>query len=132
MYSPLKVCRDDCYSSLGKRNSIQVYCGGCGFGTGVVLSFALAALVCVPNALSYAELSNRFPALVGGAYLYSYSTFNELTAFLVFCHLMLDYHIGAASITRSLASYFITLLQVKFYLFFSSDDLHLLQLKREP
>ncbi len=94
-----------------------------------MLSFALAALVCVPNALSYAELSNHFPALVGGAYLYSYSTFNELTAFLVFCHLMLDYHIGAASITRSLASYFITLLQVKFYLFFSSDDLHLLQRK---
>ncbi|CAK9249611.1 unnamed protein product, partial [Sphagnum jensenii] len=81
-------------------------------GPGVVLSFALAALVCVPNALSYAELSNHFPALVGGAYMYSYSTFNELTAFLVFCHLMLDYHIGAASITRSLASYFITLLQV--------------------
>jgi APA family basic amino acid/polyamine antiporter len=101
-------------------------------GTGVVLSFALAALVCVPNALSYAELSNHFPALVGGAYMYSYSTFNELTAFLVFCHLMLDYHIGAASITRSLASYFVTLLQVKFYLIFSSDDMHLLQQEREP
>lgn len=81
-------------------------------GPGVVLSFALAAAACVPNALSYAELSSRFPALVGGAYLYSYSTFNELTAFLVFCHLMLDYHIGAASISRSLASYLVTMLQV--------------------
>jgi APA family basic amino acid/polyamine antiporter len=79
---------------------------------GVVLSFALAAAACVPNALSYAELSSRFPALVGGAYLYTYSTFNELTAFLVFCHLMLDYHIGAASISRSLASYLVTMLQV--------------------
>ncbi|KAG0589145.1 hypothetical protein M758_2G248900 [Ceratodon purpureus] len=81
-------------------------------GPAVVMSFALAAAACVPNALSYAELSSRFPALVGGAYLYTYSTFNELTAFLVFCHLMLDYHIGAASISRSLASYLVTMLQV--------------------
>uniref|UniRef100_A0A7I4AQR7 Cationic amino acid transporter C-terminal domain-containing protein n=1 Tax=Physcomitrium patens TaxID=3218 RepID=A0A7I4AQR7_PHYPA len=81
-------------------------------GPAVVVSFALAATACVPNALSYAELSSRFPALVGGAYMYSYSTFNELTAFLVFCHLMLDYHIGAASITRSLASYLVTSLQI--------------------
>uniref|UniRef100_A0A7I4AKY0 Cationic amino acid transporter C-terminal domain-containing protein n=1 Tax=Physcomitrium patens TaxID=3218 RepID=A0A7I4AKY0_PHYPA len=85
-------------------------------GPAVVVSFALAATACVPNALSYAELSSRFPALVGGAYMYSYSTFNELTAFLVFCHLMLDYHIGAASITRSLASYLVTSLQVSIVL----------------
>lgn len=91
----------------------QLLIGQCLPVIGVVLSFALAAAACVPNALSYAELSSRFPALVGGAYLYSYSTFNELTAFLVFCHLMLDYHIGAASISRSLASYLVTILQVR-------------------
>lgn len=64
------------------------------------------------NALCYAELSSRFPAVVGGAYLYSYTAFNELTAFLVFAQLMIDYHIGAASIARSLASYVITLLEL--------------------
>lgn len=77
---------------------------------GVVFSFLLAGAACVFNALCYGELSTRFPALVGGAYLYSYCTFNELTAFIVFCNLMLDYHIGAASIARSLASYLISLL----------------------
>lgn len=93
-------------------NSAEVFWFIVSLNAAVVVSFALAAAACVPNALSYAELSNRFPAVVGGAYMYSYSTFNELTAFLVFCHLMLDYHIGAASISRSLASYLVTLLQV--------------------
>lgn len=64
------------------------------------------------NALCYAELATRFPAVVGGAYLYTYSAFNELTAFLVFAQLMLDYHIGAASIARSLASYVVTVLEL--------------------
>lgn len=64
------------------------------------------------NALCYAELASRFPAVVGGAYLYTYAAFNELTAFLVFTQLMLDYHIGAASIARSLASYFVSLLEL--------------------
>jgi APA family basic amino acid/polyamine antiporter len=66
----------------------------------------------VLNALCYAELSSRFPAVVGGAYMYSYSAFNEITAFLVFVQLMLDYHIGAASISRSLASYAVALLEL--------------------
>lgn len=64
------------------------------------------------NALCYAELSSRFPAVVGGAYLYSYTAFNELTAFLVFVQLMLDYHIGAASIARSLANYVVSFLEL--------------------
>ncbi|XXG77915.1 hypothetical protein AAC387_Pa08g1968 [Persea americana] len=81
-------------------------------GPGVAVSFILAGAACVLNALCYAELSSRFPAIVGGAYMYSYAAFNELTAFLVFAQLMLDYHIGAASIARSLASYLVSLLQL--------------------
>lgn len=79
---------------------------------GVTISFILAGASCVINALCYAELASRFPAVVGGAYLYSYTAFNELTAFLVFAQLMLDYHIGAASIARSLASYLINILEL--------------------
>ncbi|PKU59851.1 cationic amino acid transporter 9, chloroplastic isoform X1 [Dendrobium catenatum] len=81
-------------------------------GPGVTISFILAGAACVLNALCYAELASRFPAVVGGAYLYSYTAFNELTAFLVFAQLMLDYHIGAASIARSLASYWVSLLEL--------------------
>lgn len=81
-------------------------------GPGVTLSFIIAGLSCVLNALCYAELAASFPAVVGGAYLYTYTAFNELTAFLVFSQLMLDYHIGAASIARSLASYVINALEL--------------------
>ncbi|PON70209.1 Amino acid/polyamine transporter [Trema orientale] len=81
-------------------------------GPGVTISFVLAGISCVLNALCYAELASRFPAVVGGAYLYTYSAFNELTAFLVFAQLMLDYHIGAASIARSLASYVVSILEL--------------------
>ncbi|KAI4356659.1 hypothetical protein L6164_000664 [Bauhinia variegata] len=81
-------------------------------GPGVTVSFTLAGASCVINALCYAELASRFPAVVGGAYLYAYTAFNELTAFLVFGQLMLDYHIGAASIARSLASYVVTILEL--------------------
>lgn len=81
-------------------------------GPGVTISFILAGASCVLNALCYAELSSRFPAVVGGAYLYTYAAFNELTAFLVFSQLMLDYHIGAASIARSLAGYIVAVLEL--------------------
>uniref|UniRef100_A0A1D1YS50 Cationic amino acid transporter 9, chloroplastic n=1 Tax=Anthurium amnicola TaxID=1678845 RepID=A0A1D1YS50_9ARAE len=81
-------------------------------GPAVTVSFILAGTACILNGLCYAELSSYFPAVVGGAYLYSYSAFNELTAFLVFVQLMLDYHIGAASIARSLASYVVAMLEL--------------------
>ncbi|XP_024962849.1 cationic amino acid transporter 9, chloroplastic-like isoform X1 [Cynara cardunculus var. scolymus] len=81
-------------------------------GPGVTISFLLAGAACVLNALCYAELASRFPAVVGGAYLYTYTAFNELTAFLVFTQMMLDYHIGAASIARSLASYVVNVLEL--------------------
>ncbi|KAH7849653.1 hypothetical protein Vadar_020985 [Vaccinium darrowii] len=81
-------------------------------GPGVTISFVIAGASCVLNALCYAELASRFPAVVGGAYLYTYTAFNELTAFLVFAQLMLDYHIGAASIARSLASYVVAVLEL--------------------
>ncbi|KAK4798779.1 hypothetical protein SAY86_031105 [Trapa natans] len=81
-------------------------------GPAVTISFILAGASCVLNALCYAELASRFPAVVGGAYLYTYTAFNELTAFLVFTQLMLDYHIGAASIARSLASYVVNILEL--------------------
>ena len=64
------------------------------------------------NALCYAELSSRFPALVGGAYLYAYSAFNGLTAFLFFSQLKGYYHIGVASIACSLIGYLVIVLEL--------------------
>ncbi|CAK9147821.1 unnamed protein product [Ilex paraguariensis] len=81
-------------------------------GPGVTISFILAGASCVLSALCYAELASRFPAVVGGTYLYTYTAFNELTAFLVFAQLMLDSHIGTASIARSLASYVVNIIEL--------------------
>lgn len=81
-------------------------------GPAVTISFIVAGASCILNALCYAELATRFPPVVGGAYLYTYSAFNEITAFLVFSQMMLDYHIGAASIARSLAGYILNLLEL--------------------
>ena len=78
----------------------------------MTISFILAGAACVLNALCYAKLSSCFPAIFGGAYLYAYLAFNELTAFLVFYQLMVDYHIGAASIARSLIGYLVTVLEL--------------------
>ena len=82
------------------------------FDAGVTISFILAGVSCILNALCYAELATRFPPVVGGAYLYAYTAFNELTAFLVFAQLTLDYHIGIASIARSLAGYTVSFLEI--------------------
>ncbi|XP_057435937.1 cationic amino acid transporter 9, chloroplastic-like [Lotus japonicus] len=81
-------------------------------GPGVTISFVLAGTSCVINALCFAELASRFPAVAGGAYLYAYTAFNELTAFLVFAQLILDYHIGAATAARSCANYLVTILEL--------------------
>lgn len=65
----------------------------------------------MPNALCHAELASQVPTVVGGAYLYAYTGFYELTAFFVFAQLMLDYRIGAVSVARSLAGYMVSLLE---------------------
>ncbi|ERN00206.1 cationic amino acid transporter 9, chloroplastic isoform X1 [Amborella trichopoda] len=81
-------------------------------GPGVAVSFLLAGFSCLLNALCYAELSSCLPAVVGGAYMYSYAAFNELTAFLIFAQFIFDSHISSATIARSLASYLVMLLNI--------------------
>ncbi|XP_042509410.1 cationic amino acid transporter 9, chloroplastic-like [Macadamia integrifolia] len=81
-------------------------------GPSVTISYGFAGLVSALNAFCFAELASRFPAVVGGPYLYSYTAFNELTAFLLFIQLIFDGHIGSASVARSLASYLVNMLEI--------------------
>ncbi|CAI5508916.1 unnamed protein product [Closterium sp. Naga37s-1] len=81
-------------------------------GPAVSLSFLLAGLASLLNALCYADLAARFPGRVGGAYLYAHACLGQLASFVLFCHLVLDYHVGAAAIARSLASYLASLVEV--------------------
>ena len=74
-------------------------------GPAVCFSFLIAAGMCMLNAFAYAELSSRYPES-GSAYLYSYIVFGEIVAIIAGVNLLIDYHVGAASIARSLVSYF--------------------------
>jgi len=78
-------------------------------GPAIIISFGLAAAACILNALCYAEMSSRF-AVSGSAYLYTILAFGEFPALLVGINLLFDYHVGAATISRSMSVYFVKML----------------------
>ncbi|MEI9965736.1 MAG: amino acid permease [Caulobacteraceae bacterium] len=68
-------------------------------GPGVIVSFAIAGLVCACAALAYAEMATMMPA-AGSAYTYSYVVLGELLAWIVGWSLILEYTVvcGAVSV----------------------------------
>src|SRR5699024_10482398 len=51
-------------------------------GPGVILTYLLAALVCIGAAFCYSEFSSTIP-LAGSAYTYPYSVYGEIVAWIV-------------------------------------------------
>ena len=66
-------------------------------GPAVLISFALAGLVCACAALAYAELSTIMPAS-GSAYTYSYVELGEIVAWFVGWSLILEYSLVVATV----------------------------------
>jgi APA family basic amino acid/polyamine antiporter len=73
-------------------------------GPAVILSFLIAALVCVLAAACYAELSSTIP-VSGSAYTFSYVTFGEMWAWLVGWALVLELVTAAAIVARVWSAY---------------------------
>lgn len=78
-------------------------------GPAITISFLLAALGCVFAGLCYCELASMIP-VAGSAYTYAYASFGELIAWLMGWTLILEYAIGAATVSISWSAYVVSLL----------------------
>jgi len=78
-------------------------------GPAVVLSFIAAAIGCAFAGMCYSEFATMIP-IAGSAYTYAYATLGELLAWIIGWDLVLEYAVGAATVSISWSSYVISLL----------------------
>ncbi len=74
-------------------------------GSGVVYSFIIAAIGCAFAGLCYAEFASMIP-IAGSAYTYAYTTMGEFVAWIIGWALVLEYALGAATVSISFSQYF--------------------------
>ncbi len=79
-------------------------------GPAVTISFIIAALACGFAGLCYAEFASMIP-VAGSAYTYSYATMGEFIAWIIGWDLVLEYAVGAATVSISWSRYLIKFLQ---------------------
>ncbi|MBZ5603788.1 MAG: amino acid permease [Acidobacteriia bacterium] len=73
-------------------------------GPAVVLSFIVAATGCLFAGLCYAEFAAMIP-IAGSAYTYAYVTMGELVAWVIGWALILEYALGAATLSIAWTEY---------------------------
>jgi len=73
-------------------------------GPGVTLSFIVAAVGCAFAGLCYAEFASMIP-IAGSAYAYSYVTMGELVAWIIGWALIMEYSLGAATVSIAWSEY---------------------------
>ena len=78
-------------------------------GAAVTLSFIVAAIGCAFAGLCYAEFAAMIP-IAGSAYTYAYATMGELTAWTIGWALILEYALGAATVSIAWSEYLNNLL----------------------
>jgi len=79
-------------------------------GPAITISFIVAALGCAFAGLCYAEFASMIP-VAGSAYTYSYATMGEFLAWIIGWDLVLEYAVGAATVSISWSRYFVKFLQ---------------------
>jgi APA family basic amino acid/polyamine antiporter len=79
-------------------------------GPAISISYLLAGLVCVFAGLAYAELAAMMP-VAGSAYTYSYTVMGEFIAWIVACGLLLEYMVGASTVSSGWSGYFVGILK---------------------
>ena len=73
-------------------------------GPAVILSFAIAGVICACAALAYAEVATMIPAS-GSAYTYSYVVFGELIAWMIGVALILEYTLVVSAVAVGWSGY---------------------------
>jgi APA family basic amino acid/polyamine antiporter len=80
-------------------------------GPALMLSYAVAGVVCIFAALCYAEFASMVP-VAGSAYTYAYATLGELFAWIIGWDLILEYAVSSATVADGWSGYFQSLLNV--------------------
>ena len=73
-------------------------------GPAVILSFAIAGVICACASLAYAEVATMIPAS-GSAYTYSYVVFGELIAWMIGVALILEYTLVVSAVAVGWSGY---------------------------
>ena len=80
-------------------------------GPSVTLGFVVAAVGCAFAGLCYAEFASMIP-IAGSAYTYSYATMGEFIAWIIGWDLVLEYAVGAATVSIAWSEYLNKLLEI--------------------
>lgn len=75
-------------------------------GPAITISFVVAAFGCAFAGLCYAEFASMIP-VAGSAYTYSYATMGEFVAWIIGWDLVLEYAVGAATVSISWSRYLV-------------------------
>ncbi len=78
-------------------------------GPGVTISFIIAAVGCAFAGLCYAEFAAMIP-IAGSAYAYSFVTMGEIVAWIIGWALIMEYALGAATVSIAWSEYLNNLL----------------------
>lgn len=78
-------------------------------GPAILLSFIIAAIGCAFCGLCYSELAAMVP-VSGSAYTYTYATMGQFCAWFIGWNLILEYAIGAATVSISWSAYVVSFL----------------------
>jgi APA family basic amino acid/polyamine antiporter len=79
-------------------------------GPAVVLSFVLAGVASIFAALCYSEFASLVP-MAGSAYTYGYATLGELFAWIIGWDLILEYALGAVTVSIGWSGYVVSFLK---------------------
>ncbi|QIN80377.1 amino acid permease [Rubrobacter marinus] len=74
-------------------------------GPAVSLSFVVAGIACALAALCYAEFASTVP-VAGSAYTFSYASIGEFVAWIIGWDLILEFTVGAATVSVGWSGYF--------------------------